>query len=97
MVERAGAPDGAPVVSPADCLFGLELLTAELSTSTQARLHQLLLAAPEEVTTAVGATVTAAADWFLGSVPLSLLDEVRAHLVDVAGVDAERVLFADSV
>lgn len=97
VVERAGAPDGAPVVSPADCLFGLELLTAELSTSTQARLHQLLLAAPEEVTTAVGATVTAAADWFLGSVPLSLLDEVRAHLVDVAGVDAERVLFADSV
>lgn len=97
VVERVGAPEGAPVVSPADCLFGLELLTAELSTSAQARLHQLLVAAPEEVTAAVGATVTATADWFLGSVPLSLLDEVRAHLVDVAGVDVERVLFADGV
>lgn len=97
VVERAGAPDGAPVVSPADCLFGLELLTAELSTSAQARLHQLLVAVPEEVTAAVGATVTAAADWFLGSAPLSLLDEMRAHLVDAAGVDAERVLFAEGV
>lgn len=97
VVERAGAPDGAPVVSPADCLFGLELLTAELSTSAKARMHQLLVAAPEEVTAAVGATVTATADWFLGSVPLSLFDEVREHLVDVAGVDAERLFFADSV
>ncbi|GAB0490298.1 hypothetical protein MMPV_010080 [Pyropia vietnamensis] len=97
VVERAGAPERASVVSPADCLFGLELLTAELSTSTEARLHQLLVAVPEEVTAAVGATVTAAADWFLGSVPLSLLDEVRAHLVDAAGVDPDRVLFAEGV
>lgn len=96
-MERAGAPEGAPVVSPADCLFGLELLTAELSASGNARLHQLLVAAPDEVTAAVGPAVTAAADWFLGSVPLSLLDDVRAHLVDGAGVDADRVLFAEGV